>query len=370
VGGAGAVTPDDAFNGKVSLDATVTAMVLSTQNVTIDPPHTLELDSTVALLPYYIAPLDFGVISTGTAAWTIDATNLTNGATASKTNANTLRITKPTANPSMTAEIDCGYIDILSDNMKYKLKVVQAINPEYWPAPHTGWAGCNIYYDAVAGHLTFDGVGDRTHEQYQGVYFQWGSLWGISPLGNWSGTTILYPPGGGSGTAISYGYTTWNSAPHIPDDSIPGSNSPERHYLGEIHNPASGIGDICKYLTDQGWAPAGNWRMPTSNEFETQANYSAWTAGVNAAANAQGTAAFASGRTKNDTSTSTTPFYPAAGVRIFADGTLANVGTYGYYRSATVYGINAWGLVFSNTVMATRNSNNRTYGFSVRCVRE
>lgn len=34
------------------------------------------------------------------------------------------------------------------------------------------------------------------------------------------------------------------------------------------HNPTASIGDICKYMTDKGWTPPGNWRVPTKAQLD------------------------------------------------------------------------------------------------------
>jgi len=47
-----------------------------------------------------------------------------------------------------------------------------------------------------------------------------------------------------------------------------GKTKKDRAYLYEITNANENIGDICKHLTDKGWAPAGKkWRMPTLQEY-------------------------------------------------------------------------------------------------------
>jgi uncharacterized protein (TIGR02145 family) len=60
---------------------------------------------------------------------------------------------------------------------------------------------------------------------------------------------------------------------------------------------------------------------------------------------------------------------PAAGYRYSTGGTLLNRGGYGFFWSSTESGANAWGLTF-NSSNAYTDTNDRTYGFSVRCVSE
>ena len=69
------------------------------------------------------------------------------------------------------------------------------------------------------------------------------------------------------------------------------------------------------------------------------------------------------------TSTTKTLTLPAAGYRLLNDGTLYNRGGYGYYRSSTESGTNAWDLGF-NSSSAYTFYNGRASGFSVRCVSE
>jgi uncharacterized protein (TIGR02145 family) len=60
---------------------------------------------------------------------------------------------------------------------------------------------------------------------------------------------------------------------------------------------------------------------------------------------------------------------PAAGYRYFSTGALSTRGNGGIYWSSTVVGTFANNLSF-NSSNANRNDNNRTFGFSVRCVSE
>ena len=57
------------------------------------------------------------------------------------------------------------------------------------------------------------------------------------------------------------------------------------------------------------------------------------------------------------------------GYRSYFDGSLNNVGSDGNYWSSTVNGTNAWYLLFSSGY-ALMYSNDRAYGFSVRCLED
>jgi hypothetical protein len=151
----------------------------------------------------------------------------------------------------------------------------------------TLFAGSNIYWDDAAQHLTFAPTSDNTKQGYQGVFFKWGSLIGISPAltaGAGSGGTYfstdmpIYVPDVSTHTSWSVGkvtdYALGGSGADDTYDEIPYTDPPgyiDRtiNYLYGISDAASYStykGDICRYLTDYGYAPPGNWRMPTDNE--------------------------------------------------------------------------------------------------------
>lgn len=237
----------------------------------------------------------------------------------------------------------------------------------YYPTSHNGWAGSNIYWDG--SKLTFNDIGDYTNQNNIGVYFQWGSLYGISPVDNFSFLTAVYKPDGSIISDMS-----WHSIPRVNDVAI--SSSPpvgkeirDRAYLYEMTNGDAGIGDICKYLTEKGWAPAGKrWRMPTSNEFESENSYNYISYGENGNVNAAGTSFIGEGYKKNDIGQ---PFFTRSGFRNSGDGTIVNVGSLGYYWSSTPWGTSAYNLYLSTGYLSTaENWNGRSSAFSVRCVAE
>jgi hypothetical protein len=94
--------------------------------------------------------------------------------------------------------------------------------------------------------------------------------------------------------------------------------------------------------------PAG-FRLPTAAEWE--AERASWSSN-------NATGAFAS------------PLkLPLAGNRNYSNGSLYNVGSLGYYWSATVDGTYSQFLYFYSTDAYMR-SLSRAYGFSVRCLKE
>jgi uncharacterized protein (TIGR02145 family) len=71
-----------------------------------------------------------------------------------------------------------------------------------------------------------------------------------------------------------------------------------------------------------------------------------------------------------DYQTTPTLFLPVAGYRYNNDGQLLGAGTYGYYRSSTVNGANAYSTGFVSGSVSPVGYFNRAYGFSVRCLSE
>jgi hypothetical protein len=110
----------------------------------------------------------------------------------------------------------------------------------------TIWAESNIYWNGTA--MTFDTT-DQGHQGYQGLYFKWGSLVGISPtpVGNFDSDTPVY----NAGQSTSSSYANWDAIPYMSDlyvTNIVGYNLPSLK------------GDICTYINNA-------WRMPKLGEF-------------------------------------------------------------------------------------------------------
>lgn len=272
-----------------------------------------------------------------------------------------------------------GEIHLRAGNMT---KVIKVIQREYYPPKHSGWAGSNIYWDG--SKLTFDDVNVRTHERYQGVFFQWGSLWGLAPNGSdqtiWgTNHTVYLLNNDGTHRADVDGHA-WDNIPRVGDAEAITSNPPsdkgdkDRNYLYEITDASTGKGDICRYLTEQagGLIHGRKWRMPTRKEFEDC--YSSMYSGKSDAAadDDTGKQEMPTGRTMDGK-----VFFPASGYRKEGDGLLRYVGSRGYYWSGTsnrikddsnyIYGGN-WD--FWSNYMGQDSGSSRSYGYSVRCVAE
>jgi hypothetical protein len=98
-----------------------------------------------------------------------------------------------------------------------------------------------------------------------GVYFKWGSLVALGAMsGDFSSSYTLFSS---TGNTYSFG-----SIPYADETTGTFYNSVEDEddfatYNGNTgFNATTGKGDICRYITSQGWV-SGNWRMPTARDF-------------------------------------------------------------------------------------------------------
>jgi hypothetical protein len=165
------------------------------------------------------------------------------------------------------------------------------------------WARSNIYWVPTGtdtGYMTFDVV-DAGHQGYQGVFFRWGSLVGVSPARvgtstSYSINTPIYVPtyqvadtlasswsrkSGSSGVSANP-YDTWDLAVagvHASDKEIPyldGFYNAEPYgidntYVMDAERNTAAMydslrGDICQYLGKTNPALYG-YRLPIQNEF-------------------------------------------------------------------------------------------------------
>lgn len=249
------------------------------------------------------------------------------------------------------------------------------------------WAGSNIYWDG--GKLTFDDytpTGNSAHYNYQGVFFRWGSLWGTGPTTTILSTDYAYKSNG-SGHTRSSSYS-WSSVPYW-NTSV--SNDRSSKYISEVvHTPANvsnGIGDICKYLTEQGEGGllyGKKWRLPTAIEFnsvvesessltslgKSHTDYS-WSWNGIGGTNSDGTAAHNRGVYKSKAIG--TPYFPASGYRGSALGVQGGVDSYGCYMSSSSADGSGKDYFFefdSGSADTAKTISSTGRALSVRCVRE
>ena len=301
---------------------------------------------------------------------------------------------------------------ILLEETTQSIEVSQLFQDEvYVPTyPQGGWAGSNIYWveDATypdGGYLTFDDKDVHTHEHYQGVYFMWGSLVALSPYNNawtgglWNGTNgqVIYIPNKDAGTNGGWNPSTntgWGYIPRLgwSNSSNPAgggsalslANNSGQSYLIQNHNPQGNVGDICKYLTDKGWAPGAKegrkWRMPTHVEFSI-GNYEKIGTLPFPLLNSTdwiGHAIYPNGF--RNTSGNGTPFFPTSGYRLSSatDGSIYNLTNYRpgeafTYWSSSPDRIYGHGLDYVNGFSqptSVQGFFQRYTGATVRCVLE
>jgi hypothetical protein len=255
------------------------------------------------------------------------------------------------------------------------------------------WAGSNIYWVTTSGnngYLTFDAT-DKGNQGYQGVFFKWGSLVGISPAAplDFSSSVAVYIPSGSGWTTSSY--AAWTDIP-VWDNATCGDVIDDTRY-------ESFRGDICRYLGTTNANLAG-YRLPKYSELGT-ATQAAWNTSIPAAGGwIKGTASWPSseealtGTGKADGTTDL--LKPSGNVdgKIFGSavnqkmnvtlpagstrttvGTLhSNEGMFGHYWCDTANRTTgAWLLRFESGYVQPHYDYNdamcRHAAFSVRCVR-
>ncbi|MDR1881616.1 MAG: hypothetical protein LBR26_02390, partial [Prevotella sp.] len=270
------------------------------------------------------------------------------------------------------------------------------------------WAASNIYWDDANGRLTF-AESDTDLAGYQGVYFKWGSLIGVSSGGNGSfdASDYLFVPNLADGTyskvqvsavpvdapyLITSGSwtngatpsTDWPLIAYADASVINASESGRsdarltaREFVTSAVDYTSYTGDICQYLSGHKDESGliGNWVMPTGKNFgePTAGNVYAgsdytWYAGSATPSGVDGEDEIPSG-VMFTYAVNSPVFFPASGARNYVDGDLGFVGTDGSYWSSSVNsGTNAYLLGFNSGNVYSANNGGRGYSRSVRCV--
>jgi hypothetical protein len=217
------------------------------------------------------------------------------------------------------------------------------------------FAYSNIYLGSD-GNPTFAAAPDDTKALYQGIYFKWGSLFGISPSDlTTTEPYIVFTPSEYTGAEPS----TWIDVPFGLSAS------------GDLsdYDAETGIGDICRYISAKGWV-SGSWRMPTQTEYSTFiASGVGEVSGGDpmSGTNIDGTTAM----TRYATVVGAEQLLPYAGYR---NPYLERVNRLCYLWSASPSGsANAYSLYFNsvwNGAYGVVGHTGRTDAFSVRCVAE
>ena len=295
-----------------------------------------------------------------------------------------------TATPTSTART--GEVHITAGNLTKIVKVSQSIARQF--------ARSNIVWDATNNKLTFavTAADNATiPANVQGVFFKWGSLVAVSPVGNtYASNQILFSPNGTTNYTwanIPYASeTTGKFGTHGTDEDDFAGYDGGSNTNGPGFNASTNKGDICRYISSQpGWQH-GKWRLPTSaeqqaliNEVTSVSNNGGFgniTGAPNTGNNAHGFWQVPSGRwlgagaaNVNTRGTEAVPgsssvYFPAGGYRYYSNGSTNYAGSYGYSWSGSSYNTaNAYNL-YVGSGGAYWSNNYRFYGFTVRCIRE
>jgi hypothetical protein len=259
---------------------------------------------------------------------------------------------------------------------------------------------------------------DDTKAGYQGVFFKWGSLVGISTTQAFSGTSDIYVPivkeslststwKATKGNAMQYdntfptvtsNWTSWgdnitNYPTDLPymDPSRGGSSTDRGNTWAidaNVYDVYKGFrGDICQYIgATTSDSNLKGYRLPTSYEFGL-GGYFGWTGGGTSSDSwIKGSNSFpaATGNAEGTTNITGTPptksyakntsmdnvIFPASGY-LRGDVEVDLVGTQAYYWSGSSNGtLSSWFMSFSIDFVRPANALTRNYGFSVRCVKK
>lgn len=307
-------------------------------------------------------------------------------------------VTIPSGSKLLSEFVDAGSSVVLSDVVLQssigKIHTGWLINNTYYPLGATipnvradltakaVWgfiAGSNIYWDGTK--LTFDDVpvGQRSlNEHKQGVLFKFGSLVAVGPSSH-NDAWNPFPPNFPLNSKVldpTVASPSWSNTDYdlIPQISVPaGVNTGKAPYLIGMHNESAKVGDICKFLTDKGWAPGADkgvkWRMPTLPEMKQQIyTYEGtdWTPLVldTPGMMYEGTYELESGVYLP----SSNVFYPASGSRKF--GTMNNTRYYGDYWLSSIEAKSARAFYFKKDKQLFNLTAPLNAAFPVRCIRD
>lgn len=250
----------------------------------------------------------------------------------------------------------------------------------------------------------------------QGLHFRWGSLVGVTSDGA-TGTVfngsnsgappahvVFWPQGY---TAAPTGSNTWTfsdaptasqvAVPYATSTDIPANPNSDvaGHDLdgflnwgtdGKGFDAANAKGDICRYISEMGWVK-DRWRMPTTAELTElfgEHNHAAnWGAATITGTGTDGKYGYfpipaarflgdeVNGSTNVDNYPAAAVVMPAPGRRLNSDGSLSYTGTNGFYWSSTPTAdpTTAYYLRDNSNGHTENNTEVRTFGYSVRCIR-
>ena len=261
------------------------------------------------------------------------------------------------------------------------------------------FAGSYIYWDNANQRMTFDimgastdvhGVNNGSNQMKQGVFFKFGSLIGMSPVGAWAdaATPIYVPtivgtaatawtqttPAAVLGAPVNKPAWTYFSVPHTQFGL--GITDPTLHFVQTVHTADSlkiFKGDICTLIHP-------DWRLPVSQEFGDRATYSWGTPAILAQGWDRNAGGFGPQTTSSHYGVSTNiptaavyrgvVNFPASGYRDPSSGDPLFVGEVGACWSGSIGNLTGYGLYFNAAILNIDYGLNRQSGFSIRCVKE
>lgn len=240
----------------------------------------------------------------------------------------------------------------------------------------------------------------------QGLFFKWGSLWGISPVGNpydpslhcvYNPTRLPLENWVGAlqdWDQIPYAHQNFNFTSPINGDDLDAFKTYNNNIGFDIEK---GIGDVCRYISSRPtWGGGHKWRMPTYYELQLLYNetltkqqripcmgnfeditntYDPFDTG-NKGGNYPHNSGVALGLNANSSTLINRPadgavFLPASGLR-YPDGSgnTVHAGAYGYYWSSTPYDAVTVNYLYLHQNGVQFYDADRSYAFPVRCIRD
>ncbi|MDR1527010.1 MAG: fimbrillin family protein [Dysgonamonadaceae bacterium] len=292
-----------------------------------------------------------------------------------------------------------------------RIKIIKITQSNKFASSNIYWDGSKLtfkpYSATPSAEYGSSGTTEPNAQFYQGVYFQYGSLIGISPVGTFSfSSTPIYVPYYGDGkspgwrssfaekndddlTGISGAgsHGAWTSAlPYITDgSSITRDNY---HAMDPNQNTPtmwnSFKGDICQYISATQPGLSG-YRLPFINEYGGSSDIDHTTTGYTSHYKRVGSFSIllTSDRddgkyiindgtmfSHNDTDAAAI-FFPASGYRYWSPNyDLTYTGRSGYYHTGSSSGANVHNFHFNVSYVYPNKVYSRLLGKPIRCVRQ
>ncbi|MDD2636023.1 MAG: fibrobacter succinogenes major paralogous domain-containing protein, partial [Bacteroidales bacterium] len=228
-------------------------------------------------------------------------------------------------------------------------------------------AGTKAYVDEIIDNLYIQGVlklVDIDGNQYEVVKIG-NQIWMAEDL------RVTHYPNGDPIPNVTDNTAWGNLAANNTDDAYCFYNNNNTTDYGALYTYAAAIGDnwLCDNAAGQGVCPDG-WQLPTDVEWITLTTYLGGTNVAGGKMKETGTTHWQSPNTgaTNETSFTALP----NGFRYGNSGTFSGLGYLGNWWSATESsGSNAWVRALHNNSAGTNSDySDKSYGFSVRCVRD